>query len=92
MYGNVDKVLLWLILLDKYFIKKCNLKRSKAYYCIFCKKDDNGKLALAMSVYVDDMFRSENPEILEKIKELINLKFNIQKYGKVKKFLGEYYE
>ena len=92
MYGNVDKVLLWLILLDKYFINKCNLKRSKADSCILYKKYDNGKLELAMSVYVDYMFMARNMEILEKIKGLINLKVNIQKYGKAKKFLGVYYE
>ena len=32
------------------------------------------------------------PDKLEKIKEKINLKFNIQGYGKAKNFLGVYYE
>ena len=30
MYGNIDAALLWLRLLDKYLVKKCNLKISRA--------------------------------------------------------------
>ena len=30
MYGNVGAALLWLRLLDKYLVNKCNLKRRKA--------------------------------------------------------------
>ena len=30
MYGNVDAYLLWLRLMAKYLINKCNMKRSKA--------------------------------------------------------------
>ena len=45
-----------------------------------------------MSVHVYDVFMSGKPETLEKIKEKINLNFNIQDYRKVKKFLRVYYE
>ena len=30
MYGNIDAALLWLRLLAKYLVKKCNLKISRA--------------------------------------------------------------
>ena len=46
MYGNVNADILWLILIAKCVINKCNLKRSRADSCIFYKKDDNGKLEL----------------------------------------------
>ena len=45
-----------------------------------------------MSVHIDYVFMAGNPETLDKIKEMINLKLNIQEYGKVKKFLGVYHE
>ena len=45
-----------------------------------------------MSVHVDDVFMAGNPETFKKIKDMINLKFNIQESEKVKKFLGVYYE
>ena len=45
-----------------------------------------------MSVHLDDVFVAGSPETLESIKELIKLKFNIQESGKVKKFIGVYYE
>ena len=44
MYGNLEESLLWLILLDKYLIKECNMTRSKAYSYIFYNKDEDGKL------------------------------------------------
>ena len=40
----------------------------------------------------DYVFMSGKPGTLEKIKDKIKLKFSIQYYGKVKKFLGVYYE
>ena len=45
-----------------------------------------------MSVHVEGVFMAGNMETLEKTKENINLKINIQESGKVKKFLGVYYE
>ena len=75
----------------KYLIKKFNLKRIKAYSFIFYEKDDNEKLGLVISVHVDDVFMEGKMETLEKIEEMINLKFNIQESGKLKKFLGVYY-
>ena len=56
MYGNLHAVLLWLKLLAKYLIKKCNLKISKADSYIFYKKFDDGKLEIVMSVNVDNVF------------------------------------
>ena len=35
---------------------------------------------------------TRKPKTLDKIKEMINLKLNIQESGKVKKFLGVYYK
>ena len=43
-----------------------------------------------MSVHVDDVFMAVNTETLGKIKNMINLRFNIQDSRKVKKFLGVY--
>ena len=31
MYGNVDTVILCIILLDEYLVHKCNINRIKAY-------------------------------------------------------------
>ena len=92
MYRNVEAALLWLIPIAKYLTNKCNLKRSKAEPFIFYKKDDNGKLILMMSLHLDDVFMSWKSDTLEKTKENINTKFNIQESVKVKKFLGVYYE
>ena len=69
-----------------------NLKIIKANSCIFYNKSDNGKLELVMPVHVDDVFMVDNPETLEKTKEKIKLKLNIQESGKLKNFLGVYYE
>ena len=40
-----------------------------------------------MSVHVNDIFMEGSTEKLEKIKEMINTKFEIQKSGKLKKFI-----
>ena len=45
-----------------------------------------------MSVHVDYVFMLEKSETLEKTKYKINMEFNIQESGKVKMFLGVYYE
>ena len=45
-----------------------------------------------MSVHVDDVFMAGKPETLKSIKENIKEKFNISESGKIKKFLGFYYE
>ena len=92
MYGNVDAAILWLRLISKYLMNVCNKTRSNTDYCIFYKKYDNGQLELVMYVLVDNSFMPGRPEILEYVKGMINLKFNIQEYGKVKKFLSVYYE
>ena len=45
-----------------------------------------------MSFHVDGVFMTNKPERLENISENIKEKFNISDSGKVKKFLGVYYE
>ena len=92
MYGNVDAAILWLILLAKYLINEWNLKKSKAESCILYKKDDKGKLKLAISVYVYDVFMSGKPEKLKNTKENNKKNSNIKESGKVENFLGVYYE
>ena len=87
MYGNVDTFILWLTLITKNLFNECNLKRSNADFCIFYKKDDDGKLELVMSDHIDDVFMVGNPKTLKKIKNMINMKLNIQEIGKVKIFL-----
>ena len=44
MYGNVDAAILWLRLLDKYLVNKCNLKSREAESCIFFRKYEKGNL------------------------------------------------
>ena len=68
MYGNFDVALLWLRLLAKYLVNKCNLERSKVYLCILFMKDEKGKLELVMSVHVDNLFMAGNPETIKVIK------------------------
>ena len=53
------------------------MTRSKSDSFILYKKYYDGKLELVMSVHVDDVFMAGIPETLEKIKETINMKFNI---------------
>ena len=65
---NVDAAILCPILLAKYLVNKCNLKRSKADSYIFLRKDEKGKLELVMSVHVDDVFVAGNMETLKNIK------------------------
>ena len=45
-----------------------------------------------MYVNVGDVFMAGRPETLENIKEMIDLKLNIQESGKIKRFIGVYYE
>ena len=68
MYGNVYVDLLWLIMLAKYLIKERNMTRSKQILAFYKKKDDDGKLELVMSVYLDDSFMEGRPYTIEKIK------------------------
>ena len=58
----------------------------------FYKRYDSEKLELLMSVHVDHIFMTGRPETLENFKGIINMKFNIQESGKVKKFIGVCYE
>ena len=68
------------------------MKISKAYSCILYVKNDDGELEFMISIHVDDMFMAERPGKLKKTKEMMKLDFNIQESGKVKKFIGVYYE
>ena len=68
MHGNFDAALLWLILLAKYLVNECNLKRIKAYSCILFKKYYKGELELVISVHVDDVFVAGKPETSNNIK------------------------
>ena len=45
-----------------------------------------------MSVHVDDLFMTGGLDTLENIKDMIKLDFNIQEYGRVRNFLGVYYD
>ena len=45
-----------------------------------------------MSVHMDDVFISGNPDTFKNIKENIKERFNIQESGEVIKFLWVYYE
>ena len=45
-----------------------------------------------MSIHVYDVFMAVSTETLEKNKEIINLKLNIQECSKVMKFIGVYYK
>ena len=45
-----------------------------------------------ISVHVNSVFMAGKSETLKAIKEKIKEKFNISEYGKVKNFLGVYYE
>ena len=68
IYGNVDASLLWLILLDKYLVKKFNLNRIKADSYVLFWKYEKGKLELVISVHVDDVFMAGKQETLKVIK------------------------
>ena len=58
----------------------------------FFRKDKKGKLEIAMSGNLDDIFMAGKLETLKFIKEKINEKFNISKPGKLKNFLEVYYK
>ena len=92
MYAKVDVAILLLYLLSKYLIKICFLTKIHSELCILYKKHNRRKLELMMSIYIDEMFMAGKLENLEKRKELLKLKFNIQESGNVNFFLGVYYE
>ena len=68
MYRNVDTALLWIRMLAKHLVNRCNLKMIKADSCILFRKYEKGKLEIVMSVHVEDTFMDYNPEILKDIK------------------------
>ena len=41
-----------------------------------------------MSVHIDDVFMAGKPDILENIKDVVKLRFNIQQSGKLRNFIG----
>ena len=83
MYENVDVAILLLDRLSKYLIKICFLTKIQSELCILYRKHNRGKLELMMSVYIDEMFMAGKLDNLEKQKELLKLKFNIQESGNV---------
>ena len=66
MYGNFDAALSWL--LEIYLIKECNITRIKSDSCLFCNKDDNGKLELVVYVHISNVFMAVWPDTLDKLK------------------------
>ena len=69
MFGNMETDLFWLRLLDKCLTKECSMTSSKAYFFIFYKKDDYGKLELVVSIHEDNLFMAGRLETLEKCEE-----------------------
>ena len=68
IYGNVDAALLWLRLLAKYLVKKCNLKRSEADSFIFFRKYEKGKVEIRDVSPCDYVFMARKPETSKYIK------------------------
>ena len=60
IYGNVDAALLWLIMLSKYLVNECNIKRRNADSCILFRKYEKGKSKIVMLVHVDNVLISMN--------------------------------
>ena len=67
------------------------MTRSPADSCTFYTRYGNIKTEIVMSVHVDDVFAVGRWEKLKNIEKIINLKFNIKEYRRVKKFLRVYY-
>ena len=68
MYGNVDSALLWIRLLDKYLVNKCNLKGEMQNPVFYLGNVEKGELELVMSVHVENAFMAGTPETLNNIK------------------------
>ena len=64
-------------MLAKYVINKCSMTRIQEDSCIFYKKDDEEKLDIVVDVHIDNVFMLQKLETLEKLNELIKLKFSI---------------
>ena len=77
VHENVETALLWLRLLSKYLVNKCNLERIKADSCIFFMKNNREKSEPVMSVHVDSVFMAGKTEALNNTKENIMEEFNI---------------
>ena len=65
MCGNVEVALLWIILLYKYLVNECNLKKSNADLWIIFQEYEKGKMELVMSVHVDEFLMAGKSETLK---------------------------
>jgi Reverse transcriptase (RNA-dependent DNA polymerase) len=72
-------------------MEQLKLSQSETDPCIFYKEKNN-KVVLILALYVDDTLCLGQKEELEWMYREIQMKFKIEKLGKLKKHLGIWYE
>ncbi|KAM9916721.1 hypothetical protein OXX59_009799, partial [Metschnikowia pulcherrima] len=86
LYGLKQSPLVWNETLNKEFLKQ-GFKRAINEPCIYYKGE--GKNALLVGVYVDDMLIvGANQKQIDKVKKDLSNRFEMKDLGPVKKFLG----
>jgi hypothetical protein len=91
-YGNVDAALRWLKTLMK-LLTEIGLTQSSVDPCLFYKKDANtGKTVLLVMLHVDNVDSCGTKEEIEWLKKKVREKFSITDLGRMKGFLGLWYE
>ena len=94
MYGNIDAPLSWMRTFSKYLTDPegpVRMTQCKTDPCIFYKwKDD--KLVLILVLYVDDALCAGPRKWVEWAYTMIELKYKIDRLGKLKKHLGTWWE
>jgi Reverse transcriptase (RNA-dependent DNA polymerase) len=90
MYGKVDVPKMWKETLSNHF-KKYGVQESKIDPCLYCMKDDDGKVELLAATTVDDILIAGTTRARQKIKDILKSRFVITELGPLKKHLGVYY-
>jgi hypothetical protein len=91
-YGNVDAALRWTRTFAAH-LTKIGMIQSQVDPCLFYKKDpNNGKIVLLVICFVDDQICNGTKTEIEWLKKKVRERFNIQDLGRLKKFLGIWYE
>jgi len=92
MYSNVDAALHFF---DKYsgiLTKDLGFKQSDSDPCIFFKLDQNGKLVIIISTYVDDSLIGGWKNWVKQFYQEFSKYLKIGRLGKLKKHLGVWWE
>jgi hypothetical protein len=92
MYGNVDAALKFFKTYKEHVTKVILLNQSRADPCVFIKKDDQGRVVLLATVFVDDTVLLGIRTEIDRYKTEITKRFGYTDLGKLTKHLGVWYD